>query len=149
MTQRLAVSALAGVVLLAAGSGLTGCAAYNDVVHHFADDTYDDAVAARDALGPGAQWIPADAVEIRTRTSTRGDPDAVVQFVSGSPLDPELCAPGPRMSGAAWYFGDSPDVYTLTDAYVCGEWTAVATDDGWLGWTPNSAAERDAAGAAG
>jgi len=148
MTHRPA-AALAGVLLLAAGTALTGCAAYNDLVHHFADDAYDEAADARAALGPGAKWIPADAADIRTRTSTREDPDAVVQFVSGSALDPELCTPGPRMSGAAWAFDDSPDVYAVTDAYVCGEWTAVPIDDGWFAWTPNSAAEREAAGAAG
>lgn len=31
--------------------------------------------------------------------------------------------------------------------FACGDWSVMAADDGWYGWTPNSEEERSAAAA--
>ncbi|WP_210098914.1 hypothetical protein [Microbacterium phyllosphaerae] len=41
----------------------------------------------------------------------------------------------------------TPDPYKAKTVFACGDWSVVASDDGWFGWTPNSEEERNAAAA--
>lgn len=139
----LAVPALIAVGLIS----LTGCSAYDSIVHKQATSTYDDAEAFGEGTAVAADWVPTDATEITVRTSTIEDaPDAVVLLTSGSEL-PDDCAEVERRSAPAWALDDAPDPYKAKAVFACGDWSVMTTGDGWFGWTPNSQEERAAASA--
>ncbi len=137
----LPVSAL----LLAGAMTLTGCAAFDSIVHKQATSTFDDVAAFEDEAEVDAGWVPADATAITLRTSTIEDaPDAVVLLTSETALG-EDCVEVERQSAPAWVLDDAPDPYAAKTVFACGEWSVMETADGWFGWTPNSEAERSAA----
>lgn len=136
--------ALAASALIAVGLiSLTGCSAYDSIVHKQATSTYEDAQAFGDAA-VDAEWIPQDSTEITVRTSTIEDAaDAVILLTSGSAL-PDDCAEVERQSAPAWVLDDAPDPYKAKTVFACGDWSVMTTGDGWFGWTPNSDEERAA-----
>lgn len=137
---------LAVPALIVAGLlSLTGCSAYDSLVHKHATSTFDDVKAFGDGTDVDADWVPADATAITVRTSTMDKAsDAVILLTSGSALADD-CAEVERLSAPAWVLDDAPDPYTAKTVFACGDWTVMATDDGWYGWTPNSDEERSAA----
>ena len=144
MNARIAVAAPA---LIALGLlSLTGCSAYDSLVHKQATSTFDDVGAFEDGAEVDADWVPADATAITVRTSTIEDaPDAVILLTSESDLAD--CAEVERRSAPSWVLDDAPDPYTAKTVFACGDWTVMDTGDGWFGWTPNSEEERNAAAA--
>lgn len=136
--------ALAASALIAVGLiSLTGCSAYDSIVHKQATSTYEDAQAFGDDA-VDAEWIPQDSTEITVRTSTIEDAaDAVILLTSGSEL-PDDCAEVERQSAPAWVLDDAPDPYKAKTVFACGDWSVMTTGDGWFGWTPNSDEERAA-----
>ena len=143
-------TALAAPALIVAGLlALTGCSAYDSLVHKQSTSTFEDAGAFADGAEVDADWLPTDATEITVRTSTLEDAaDAVVMLTSSSPVSGD-CTETERSSAPAWVLDEAPDPYTAKTVFVCGDWSMIATDDGWYGWTPNSDDERAAAAAAG
>lgn len=141
-------TALAAPALVIAGLlSLTGCSAYDSLVHRQATSTFDDVDGFERDAEVDASWIPADASEITVRTSTIDDAaDAVILLISTSGL-PDECVEVERYSAPAWVLDDAPDPYTAKTVFACGDWSVMASDDGWFGWTPNSEDERSAAAA--
>lgn len=139
-------TALAAPALIAVGLlSLTGCSAYDSLVHKQATSTFDDAAAFDDGAEVDAGWIPTDATEITVRTSTIEDAaDAVILLTSDSEL-PGDCTEVERYSAPSWVLDDAPDPYEVKTVFACGDWSVIAADDGWFGWTPNSEEERSAA----
>ncbi len=126
----------AGALVLTAGA-LSGCSSLIDeLAHHQRSGSY-AALADVPAGELDAPWLPADATEIElTRTTDADASDAAVLVQSETDLDAALCAPVERQSAPAYALEGAPDVYKISDAFACGTWTVVATEDGWLGWTP-------------
>lgn len=146
MNARIALAAPA--LLLAGALTLSGCAAYDSIVHKQATSTFDDVAAFDDGAEVDTDWLPADATAITVRTSTIEDaPDAVILLTSESALG-EDCVEVDRQSAPAWVLDDAPDPYTVKTVFACGDWSVVQSADGWFGWTPNSEQERSAAAAA-
>ncbi|MDR6142805.1 hypothetical protein QE375_002359 [Microbacterium foliorum] len=141
-------TALASSALIVVGlMSLTGCSAYDSIVHKQATSTFDDVEAFDDGAEVDAGWIPADATEITVRTSTIEDAaDAVVLLSSGSALGDD-CTEVERSSAPAWVLDDAPDPYTAKTVFACGDWSVMSADGGWFGWTPNSDEERNVADA--
>lgn len=141
-------TALAAPALIAVGLlSLTGCSAYDSLVHKQATSTFDDVAAFDDGGEVDAEWIPADATAITVRTSTIEDAaDAVILLSSDSALADD-CAEVERYSAPAWVLDDAPDPYKAKTVFACGDWSVIASGDGWFGWTPNSEEERNAAAA--
>ncbi|MFS0853919.1 hypothetical protein [Microbacterium sp. 179-I 3D4 NHS] len=139
-------TALAAPALVLAGMlSLTGCSAYESLVHKQATSTFDDAEAFAAGAEVDADWVPADATEITVRTSTvEKAADAVILLTSTSAL-PNDCAEVERQSAPAWALENAPDPYEAAMVFACGDWSVMATGSGWYGWTPNSDGERSAA----
>jgi hypothetical protein len=145
MNPRIALAAPA--LILAGVLSLTGCSAYDSLVHKQATSTFDDAGAFHDGAEVDAEWVPADATGITMRTSTLEDSqDAVILLTSDAAL-PDDCVEVERQSAPTWSLDDAPDPYEATTVFACGDWTVMATGNGWYGWTPNSDDERNAAAA--
>lgn len=136
---------LAVPVLIVAGLiTLSGCSVYDSLVHKQTTSSFDDADAFAKDGEVDADWVPDDATDITVRRSTLDDAaDAVILLTSGSPLDG--CRAVDRRSAPSWVLDDAPDPYTADTVFACGQWSVIASDDGWFGWTPNSAEERSAA----
>nr|WP_314840819.1 hypothetical protein [uncultured Microbacterium sp.] len=142
-------TALAAPGLILAGLlSLTGCGAYDSLVHKQATSTFDDAAAFDDGAEVDADWLPADATEITVRTSTvEGTADAAILLSSEESALTGDCVEVERFSAPAWVLEGAPDPYTAKMVFVCGDWTVMAGSGGWFGWTPNSEEERSAASA--
>ncbi|PCE16324.1 hypothetical protein AUC47_00260 [Microbacterium sp. SZ1] len=143
-------TALAAPALIVAGLlSLSGCSAYDSLVHKYSTSTFDDANAFDRSAEVDASWIPADATDIALRTSTLEDAaDAVILLTSDSPLSDD-CREVDRYSAPSWVLDDAPDPYEAESVFACGDWSVIEGDGGWFGWTPNSPEERAAATAAG
>ncbi len=141
-------TALAAPALLLAGLlSLSGCSAYDSLVHKQATSTFEDVAAFEDAAPVDADWLPNDATDITARTSTLEDAaEAVILVGSGSALA-DGCTEVERYSAPAWVLDTAPDPYAATTVFACGDWSVMAADEGWFGWTPNSEQERSAASA--
>lgn len=138
---------VAPALLAVAALSLTGCSAYENLVHKQATSTFDDVDAFRDGAGTDADWLPADATGIVVRTSTiENTPDAVVLLTSDSELSTQ-CAEVERRSAPTWALEEAPDPYDAKTVFACGEWSVIDTGTGWYGWTPNSEDERAEASA--
>lgn len=139
--RTLSASLALGAALLGAAVALSGCSAVDELVYKQRSLTFDDVTQLRADGGPEVPWMPADSTAIEIVQSTQGA-DSVVRVRTEAALDPASCTAGSRLSGPAYTMEDAPEVYTISEAYVCGEWTVVADDGGWYGWTPNSPEER-------
>lgn len=126
--------------LLLIGS-LAGCSAVGDALQREASGSFDTREELVEEWGKEAPWLPADAESIVTRESTAGAP-ASLSALSASDLDPGQCAEVERRSAPTIALEDAPDVYKIDEVYACGDWSVVATEDGWYGWTPNHPDER-------
>ncbi|WP_139305238.1 hypothetical protein [Microbacterium hydrocarbonoxydans] len=134
-------------LFLAGALALTGCSAYDSLVHKQATSTFEDADAFSNDADVDAEWVPADATDITVRTSTVEDAaDAVILLTSDAALAEE-CAEVERYSAPSWVLDDAPDPYKAKTVFACGDWSVMDTGSGWYGWTPNSEEERDAAAA--
>ncbi|WP_141651263.1 hypothetical protein [Microbacterium sp. 3J1] len=141
------VAFFAPALILAGMLSLTGCSAYDSLVHKQATSSFEDVAAFDERAEVDADWLPADAGEITVRTSTLEDAaEAVVLLTSDSAL-PDGCVEVERFSAPAWALDDAPDPYAAETVFACGDWSVMSTGDGWYGWTPNSEEERSAASA--
>lgn len=132
----LSVSLAAGSLVLVA---LTGCSVM-DGLQNEASGEFESTAELAEQWDQVAAWVPADATEIRTRYSTSSDA-AILRATTASALDPALCAEIDRLSGPVFEQDWSGDAF-VDNAWVCDDWTVVATDDGWYGWTPNDPDEQ-------
>ncbi|MDA3803966.1 MULTISPECIES: hypothetical protein [Clavibacter] len=92
--------------------------------------------AAADAEGRLPSWIPADATDVRIKTSLRGE-GAILAFRSATPADALGCtaapadAPPPAVQDT-WWPDPSP-----TAAMTCGDgWLTAAAGDAVHAWLP-------------
>jgi hypothetical protein len=132
---------LAGAAALLAVAGLAGCTAADDLLHGSITTTAD----GRDDISGGAPaWVPEDASDIRVVSGSRGDATSML-LTSSADLDPAVCVEVPRLSAPTMQVEGAPDVYDkkVTTVFSCGDWSVLASPDGWYGWTP--ATEDDAA----
>ena len=143
MNARLAFAASALIVVGVVS--LSGCSAYDSLVHKYATSTFDDTAAFEKDAVTDADWLPDDATGITVRTSTLEDAaDAVILLTSDSPLAGD-CVEVDRYSAPPWVLDDAPDPYKAESVFACGEWSVIQGDGTWFGWTPNSPEERGAA----
>lgn len=138
MHNRSALRAVAaGAVLLPVALLATGCSSLIDeLVYKEKHLSFTDAAALADGWDRTPAWIPGDAKDIAGSASTQAA-DAALLLRSDEELDPALCTVVPRQSAPVYALSDAPNVYEMDEVYACGEWSVVATKDGWLGWTPN------------
>lgn len=131
---RIAAVAAAGLAALA----LPGCAVIDELAYHQRSSSYEEPAAAPESSPAHAAWVPDDARSIRITETTQPDAaNAVVMVTSSSALDPEVCTEVDRQSAPSYTLDGAPDVYKADTVFACGEWSVVATEDGWFGWTPN------------
>jgi len=135
-TSLLSSFAISAIALAA----LSGCAV-TDFFQHEASADFESTKALDAGWDKSAPWVPADATDIRTRSSTTGD-SAILRATTATALDPELCVEIERKSGPVYEQDWSGDAY-VDNAWACDNWTVVATDDGWYGWTPNYPEEQE------
>jgi len=142
--SRLGVLALAALATLTAGA-LTGCSVVDELAYRQSKSDYATLAEAPDTSLAHADWVPADATDIHIVETNRADAveTAAVLVTSSSALDPTVCAPTERLSSAAYSIEGAPDPYKAKDAFACGDWTVIASTDGWFGWTPNSPTEAE------
>ena len=141
MTHRPALRAAAvGAILLPVALLATGCSAFDAIVHHQKTISFADRAALEDGWDGEQSWIPEDATEIEGTASTTAS-DTVLLLRSAQELDPAVCAEIPRRSAPNYAVSGAPDVYKIDTVFACGSWSVARTDDGWLGWTPNSPEE--------
>ena len=138
-----------GVALFAASAVLllTGC---SDLVEEWTGEVsreFGSAAELADDWNRPVSWLPEDATRIRLHHSLEGS-EAVLGAISATALDPAVCAETARQSGPAYTREWSPWAY-LDRAWACGEWTVIATDDGWYGWTPSGPDEMAASPSSG
>ena len=119
---------------------LTGCSVVDELRNEAATDFATTADLNED-WSKDADWVPAGSTDIRTRYSTVSN-TAILRATTASPLDPELCVEIDRQSGPAFEQDWSGDAF-VDNAWACDNWTVVATDDGWYGWTPNYPEEQE------
>lgn len=132
----LRVAAL-GAVLLPAALLATGCSSIIDqLVYKQQTLSFEDAAALGKGWDRAPSWIPEDATAISGTASTQA-PDAAILLKSDEELDPAICTVVPRQSAPIYALKDAPAVYEMDEVHACGAWSVVATEDGWLGWTPN------------
>ena len=133
----LAVSAAA----IAGAIALSGCSAVDEIAYKQRSlEFVDQSALAADGTRKIA-WVPSDGTGIKIVESTVAS-DAALLVTSSSDLDQTMCLPHARLSAPSYTMEGAPDVYAISDAFVCGDWTVVPTEDGWYGWTPNSESER-------
>ena len=138
MTNRPALrAAAAGALLLPVALLATGCSAFDAVAHHQKSLSFADRAALEEGWDGEQNWIPADAEKIEGTASTTAS-DTVLLLRSAQELDPAACAETSRRSAPNYVVSGAPDVYKIDTVFACGSWTVARTDDGWLGWTPNS-----------
>jgi hypothetical protein len=119
---------------LVAALALSGCSQIHDGLTGEASHAFSSATDLDGNWDRDLPWLPEDSGDIRVHES-RGEP-AVLRLVSDAELDPAQCAEVERLSGPAFDEEWSPDAY-VDQAWACGDWTLIPTDDGWYGWTPN------------
>lgn len=141
---------LAPLALLSvAALSLTGCSAVTDLIHSESETTFFDAAELHSdwAKSDTVDWLPADALEISIRESTKGDP-AVMRFSSESGLSDDVCAETERRSIPVFVDDWTPDdeeLIKLTTVWACGDWAVAAIDGIYFGWTPSAPDEQAAA----
>ncbi|MBN9142237.1 MAG: hypothetical protein J0H23_15590 [Micrococcales bacterium] len=122
---------------------LSGCSLVDEVVYQQRSERFSTVTELTTDWAGSAPWVPDDADDIRIRESMNGN--VVVMLVSSeAELDGGLCAEVERQSGPSYALEGAPDPYAATGAYACGDWTVIAADGGWYGWTPNDPEERTA-----
>lgn len=133
--------AVALVAVIPAALVLSGCSLVDEVVYQQRSDHFDTAAELTSDWSGAAPWVPDDASDIRIRESMNGNVVALLA-TSDAELDPTLCAEVERQSGPSYEVEGAPDAFAASDAYACGEWTVIAADGGWFGWTPNDPDEK-------
>jgi hypothetical protein len=129
--------ALAVLILAPA---LVGCTAIGNLLHHETDETFTSTAELGNWIGD-ADWVPADATEIRVHSSTNG----MVSVVRATtPSELTGCTEVERQS--LWAFSPGWEPTDLpAKAWACGDWDVVPVDGGWFGWNPNDPDEAAAA----
>ena len=137
--------------LIAAGGLLTalslsGCS-IADTLQNESSHEFTSVTVMESDWNADAPWVPADATDIRIHSSLDGE-IAILSATTTDDLDPALCAEVERVSGPVYGEDWAPDAYDADEAWACGVWTVIPTDDGWFGWTPNDPDEQKASPAA-
>ncbi|MFN3949774.1 hypothetical protein [Microbacterium sp.] len=139
---------LALALIVAAGGALTlalaGCTGIQDALSQETTAEFSDAADLEARWDTSVPWLPADATAIVTKTKPDSD-IATVLLRSGSALDAATCTEVDRESAPTVNVPEGPDVYAASRVFACGDWSVAATDQGWYGWTPNSAGEKEQA----
>ncbi len=137
--QSLAPAPLTILVVLT----LTGCGAASTVGGMTTPADARVYATAADADGRIPTWIPADATDIRIKTSLRGE-GAILEFRSATRADRLGCAAAPADAPAptvqdTWWPDPSP-----TAAMTCGDgWLAAADGDAVHAWLPKGSPALD------
>ena len=132
------LAATAAVAVVA----LSGCAAVDELAHKQRSSEFADGAALPEEWSDRADWLPADARDIRVMESTVDEDAASILVSSGAELSTELCTEVPRLSAPTMEVPDAPDAYTAERVFSCGDWSVIPAGAGWYGWTPNSDGER-------
>ncbi|WP_316313577.1 hypothetical protein [Clavibacter michiganensis] len=122
---------------------LTGCGAASTVGGMTTPADARVYATAADADGRTPTWTPADATDIRIKTSLRGE-GAILEFRSATPADRMGCAAPPADAPApavqdTWWPDPSPAA-----AMTCGDgWLAAADGDAVHAWLPKGSPALD------
>ena len=143
MTRHRRTTAFVLAAVIPAALVLSGCSLVDEVVYQQKSEQFDTAADLVSDWSGDAPWVPDDATDIRIRESMNGEVVSLL-LASDEELDPTTCGEVTRESGPSYAIDDAPDAYGATDAYACGVWTVIASDDGWYGWTPNDRDEQAA-----
>jgi hypothetical protein len=127
------------VGLIAMVCALAGCGVVDDVAHGRAEVSAESPDALAKARGGAVEWLPADAAQIKLVTSTRADDTESILFRSES--GPVGCATVERVSAPTMEISGAPDVYSIGEVELCGDWVVAHSDDVWYGWTPAAESE--------
>jgi hypothetical protein len=122
---------------------LSGCSTITEQLQNERSSQFESTTDLEERWDKTAPWLPADATDIRTHESTKGDP-AILSATTDAALDSSLCAETPRQSSPMFAQPWSPadkDVF-VDAAFACGDWTVIAIPGGWYGWTPNDPDEK-------
>jgi len=130
---------LAALALIST-SALSGCALIDAAQNEHGDD-FGTTASLAENWDKTAEWIPGDATDIRTWSAITGD-TAILRATTDETLDPALCVTVDRQSGPVYDRDWSVDPYAVSEAWACGDWTVIPTDDGWYGWTPSHPDEK-------
>jgi len=144
MPRRRSARLLAAPILAASLSlALGGCGAARTVGGMTTPADARVYAAAADAEGRLPGWIPADATDIRIKTSLRGE-GAILEFRSATPADRLGCeaatpdAPAPGVQDTWW--PDPSPAATMT----CGDgWHAAPDGDVVHAWLPTGSPALD------
>lgn len=129
ITRLVAAAALASTLSF----GLAACslAGFGSDEKSYEFDRYGDAPKAGTRSFVLAGWVPSDATAIRAVAKREHPEEAVLTFTTPTSLgDVPGCTPADPIGttpplAAAWWPDDLP-----TSGVVCGDWSAVAGDDG-------------------
>lgn len=114
-------------------TALVGCAAITQAFHHEVDRTFTDVHDMGNWVGD-ADWVPADATNVRVHSTVNGM-TAVVRVTSHSALTG--CTATARAS--LWSFAPSWVPSTAPDTvFACGAWSVIPVDGGYFGWTASA-----------
>ncbi|RIJ53186.1 hypothetical protein DZG00_01900 [Clavibacter lycopersici] len=137
--RAIAAAPLAVLLVLALG----GCGAASTVGGMTTPADARIYATAADADGRIPTWIPADATDVRIKTSLRGE-GAILEFRSATPADRMGCeaapadAPAPSVQDTWW-----PDPSPAA-AMTCGDgWLAAADGDAVHAWLPKGSRALD------
>lgn len=130
----------AAIGMLAILVTLSGCAAVDNLAHGQSSATYSNAQEFAQADGGAPGWLPADARQIETVSSTRADDTASVVFVSDEGVSG--CEDVDRVSAPTMEIESGPDVYAIDRVAVCGDWAVAESDGTYYAWTPAQEAEQ-------
>jgi hypothetical protein len=144
MPRTRSVRALAAAPLaIALALTLAGCGAASAVGGMTTPADARVYATAADADGRIPAWIPADATDVRIKTSLRGE-GAILEFRSATPADQLGCAAAPADAPApavqdTWWPDPSPAA-----AMTCGDgWLAAADGDAVHAWLPKGSPALD------
>ncbi len=128
---------VAAALLVSGATLLSGCASISDLLSREITSHYDDSSSLAEA-DAALGWVPDDSTDITVRTPTDTDSGiAVISLTSESEL-PSTCVEAPRRSAPILTLEGRPDIYKASTVMVCGDWSVIASGDGWYGWTPNT-----------
>jgi len=127
-------------VAVAAMTGLSGCA-LADFAKNERESAFATTTVLAETWGKSAPWLPEDATDITTVEATNAA-NAVLLAASESELDPGLCSEVDRLSGPVYDRDWTPNGYAADRVWACGDWTVIAADGGWYGWTPGHPDEK-------
>lgn len=127
--------------IVIASLALGGCSDLANQLQPTKDADFSSAQDLAENWNQPAEWVPADATEIKTQEASAGGP-AILAATTDTELDASLCSETDRQSAPVYSEAWSPEDVYVDSVFACGNWAVMKTDTGWYGWTPNDPDEK-------